>query len=117
MGNVFTLESLHEELEREYAPLRFQADGTEYVLRSVLRIDKKDRDAVMEQLKELETEGDEVDEDKALAAVKFVLKTVTSDRKGERLVKLLGDDLLACMKLMEKWTEATQPGEAQDSPS
>lgn len=116
-NNVFTLEALEAEIERQYAPLKFQAAGEEFVLRSLLRIGKKDRDAVMEKLKDLETEDEELNEDVAFAAVQFVLKTVVADNKGAKLSKVLGDDLLRNMKVLEKWVEATQPGEATDSPS
>ena len=120
MSNIFNLESLDEEIEKQYAPLRFQIDGEEIVLRSLLRIPRKDRDAVLERLKTLERdeEADTLDEDEALAAVQFVLSTVAEGQgKGAKLTKALGNDLLRNMKVLEHWTEATQPGEAQNSPS
>lgn len=115
--NIFTLEDLDAAIEREYAPLRFQAGGEEFVLRSLLRVEKKQRDAVVEKLKELDDNQEELDEDSALSTVQFVLKTVVADNKGAKLLKALGDDLLRCMKVLEKWTEATQPGEAKVSPN
>ena len=120
MGNVFTLESMEEELEREFAPLTFQAQDETYVLRNLLRINKKDRQEVVEAIKGIESskeDGSEISEDDAVAAMNLVFRKVTADGKGAKLVKLLGDDLPKLMKLMERWTEATQPGEAQDSPS
>jgi len=47
----------------------------------------------------------------------FILKAVCADNKGTKLLKVVGDDLLRCMKLLTLWTEATQPGEATDSPN
>ena len=114
--NIFTLEDLDAAIEREYAPVKFQAAGEEFTLRSLLRVEKKQRDAVVEKLKELEDQ-DDLDEDTALSTVQFVLKSVCADGKGARLVKVLGDDLLRCMKLLSMWTEATQQGEATDSPA
>lgn len=115
--NVFTLADLDESIEREYAPLKFEADGDEFVLRSLLRVDKKQRDSVVSKLKELEDQGEDVSEETALSTVQFILKTVCADDKGTKLLKALGDDLLRCMKLLTAWTEATQPGEAKDSPA
>lgn len=118
-NNVFTLEALEAEIERQYAPLKFQAGNEEFVLRSLLRVGKKDRDEVMSKLKDLDADenAEELNEDEALATVQFVLKTVVADNKGTKLVKVLGDDLLRNMKVLEKWVEATQPGEATDSPN
>jgi hypothetical protein len=120
MSNVFTLESLVEEIEREYAPLKFQAGGEEFVLKSLMRTDRKVRDAVVERLKSLEAahNSDEaVDEGELLEGIAFVLSSVTEGRKGARLMKVVGEDVLLGMKLLEKWTAATQPGEAKDSPT
>jgi hypothetical protein len=119
MGNVFTLDSLREEIEREFAPLQFEADGETFVLRNVLRLGSDERKAILEKLKEMNPEGesDEADPDEALEATLFVLTTVAADRKGAKLRKLIGDDLILAMKLMERWTEATQPGEAEPSES
>lgn len=121
MSNVFTLESLEEEIEREYAPLRFKVGEEEFTLRSLLRVDRNERDQVLDRLRELEKQRDssedDLSEDDALDAVQFVLKTVTADDKGDRLTELLGNDLLVNMKILERWTEVTQPGEATHSPT
>jgi hypothetical protein len=117
VSKVWTLESMQEELEREYAPFRFRAGGEDFVLRSLLRIDKTDRDKIMEELRLLSDENEDVDEDAMLGTVHFVLSTVTADGKGDRLVRAIGNDLLLNMKVLQHWTEATQPGEVTDSPS
>lgn len=120
MSNIFTLDSLDEEIEKEYAPLRFQVDGEDIVLRSLLRIPRKERDAVVDRLKHLERNEDQdsLDEDEALEAVQFVLQTVAEGKgQGDKLIKALGNDLLRNMKVLERWTEVTQPGEAKSSPS
>lgn len=111
--NVFTLADLDAAIEREYAPLRFQAGDEEFVLRSLMRVDRKQRAAVIAKMETLE--DDDVDENVVIDAVQFVMKTVCADGKGAKLVKLLGDDTVRYMKLLTMWTEATQPGEAKDS--
>lgn len=125
-NNTFTLEALKEELENEYAPLVFHANGEEFVLQSLLRVSRKTRDAVMEKLKTLQGDSDseevelsDLDEDLALEALGFILAAVTKGTvsKGRKLVSLLEDDLAAHMKMIQKWQKATQPGEASDSPS
>jgi hypothetical protein len=131
MSNTFTLEALQEELENEYAPLVFQAGDEEFVLQSLLRVGKKTREAVIAKLRTLQPEPAEgespktevdmadLDEDEAVEAIGFVLAAVVKGgaSKGKKLRAVLGDDLGLHMKLMEKWQGATQPGEAQDSPS
>lgn len=117
-NNVFTLEALEEEIERQYAPFRLSTGSDEFVLRSLLRVSKKERETVVDKLQVLDTEdGAELNEAETLEVVHTVLKTVTADGKGSKLIKVLGDDLLRCMKVLEKWIEATQPGEAENSPS
>jgi hypothetical protein len=123
MGNVFDLDSLREEIEREYAPFVLQAGEQEFTLQSLLRVPRKVRDAVIERLKTLDTkegkdvEVDDLDEDGTVEAIQFILSSVTKDNKGRGLIKVLGDDMVLLMKIMQKWQEATQPGEAQDSPN
>ena len=135
MSNVFDLDSLREELENKYAPLKFEADGETYVLQSLLRISKERRTRVLDAMKALrpedeedsESDGkidvdlsdDDLDEDAVMSAVKTILASVVQgpDGRGRALVDLLGDDLLLHMRLLQKWQEVTQPGEAQDSPS
>jgi hypothetical protein len=128
-NNVFTLEALDEEIERTYAPLKFQAGDDEFVLVSLLRVDGKVRKDVMAKLEELDkaeepvydAEGNvvpgEFDEDSTIEALQFILSSVTRDRKGNKLVRVLGPNLVRLMTLLKKWQEATQPGEAQDSPA
>jgi|SRR6187200_857198 len=123
MSNVFTLESLVEEVEREYAPLTIEAGDETFVLKSLFRCDKKVRDAVIDKLTELEglyeqeDKKNSLNEDETLEAIAFVISNVTADRKGPKLVKLLKGDLMVSMTLLRKWREATQPGEATDSPN
>jgi len=123
MSNVFTLESFQEELEAEYEPFVFRAGGQEFVLVSLLRVSKETRKACTDKLKELDVKdgadvsAEDLDEDASIEAIQFILSSVTQDRKGKALIKAIGNDLLMNMKIMQRWQEKTQPGEAQDSPS
>jgi len=120
MGNTFTLDSLREEVEKEFAPVKITlSDGTEVTLLSLLRLKGKDRKAVLEALDALEADdeastSDEVD--LTLATALTVLELVAKDN-GKKLVKELGDDLALTMKVLNAWTAATQVGEAGNSPS
>lgn len=117
MANVFTLDSLRDELERTYAPLVFQNGKDTYTLRQVLRLPKSERDFVAFKLKFLETDNQEdTTEEEVLELLELIIKTVTDGGKGDKLVELLGHDLLTVKVLFDKWVEACQPGEASPSP-
>jgi hypothetical protein len=115
MSNSFTIEDLEAAIEHEYAPLSFVAGGETFVLRSLLRIGKKAREEVKVKLESMD--GEDVSEDDQVEAMRTVFRHVTADNKGVKLLRILGDDLLLLMKLLERWSEATQPGEASDSPA
>lgn len=111
MSNVFTLDSLNDELEKKYAPFEFQAGRDKFTLRQVLRLTKAERALVSEKLESID-ENTEVTEDEAQEMLEFVLKTVTDNGKGEKLVAVLDHDLLKIKMLFDKWVTWTQPGEA-----
>jgi hypothetical protein len=116
--NVWTLDAMEEELQRQYAPLEFVAKGTKYVLLPLLRLTSTARKAVQAKLELIDTDDEaEVDEDQVVESLEFVFRTVTKDGKGDKLVDLLDGDLLRLMTLLSRWTKATQPGEASDSES
>lgn len=120
MSNVWTLEDLDREIEKKYAPLVLKIGDQEFTMVSLLRVPKKVRAEVQKRLSDLnssEDENQEVSEDDTIAALQFVFTSVTKDNKGRALVRALGDDLVRYTTLMEKWQEATQPGEASDSPN
>lgn len=117
MSNAFTLDDLRAEIEQKYAPLVFRAGDEEFSLRPILRLSKTAREAVISRLKELDEAGEDADEDTTVGAMKYVLEVVTDRGQGRRLVEVLGDELVLLSTLMEKWMEATQVGEAKDSPS
>lgn len=120
MGNIFTLDSLREEVEREFAPVEITlSDGSTVTLRNLIRLPKKQREAALAKLKELdaaEESDEETDKFGAVAeAALEILALVADDGKG--LVKELDGDVGLTMKVLSVWMGASQPGEAQPSPA
>lgn len=118
MGNVFTLDSLREEVEKEYAPIVLVLpDHTEVQLRNLIRLPKKDRAIALDllkQIEEIQTSDGQGVEDLVTVAVKLL--SVVADR-GPALAKELGDDLSIVTKLLNVWMDGSQPGEAKPSPA
>lgn len=123
MSNMFSLDSIREEADRSFRPVIIElSDGTECVLSNLLRLPKKDRVEVTRLLKKLEhldgAEQDSLDDDEVdvfLDTATQVL-TIVGDR-GKKLVAEIDGDLTVTMKVMEKWMESTQSGEASGSES
>ncbi|WP_378733651.1 phage tail assembly protein [Nocardia brasiliensis] len=119
MANIFTLASLREEIENEFAPVAIPlADGTSVVLRNLLRLDKKDRDKVQVHLKSMkvEAEDDDADLEPVLTSMREVIK-LAAETGGVKLLREIGDDELLLQRVFQRWMEATQPGEASNSPA
>lgn len=122
MGNVFTLDALREEVEKEFAPVEIVvSDGTTVTLRNLLRLPKKERDEVLEKLKVLETldksgESEDANELDLLATTAVEIIILVADH-GQKLAAELGDDLSIILKVLNVWMESSQPGEAQPSPA
>lgn len=115
MSNVYSLVDLKAGLDKEFAPVELDLPrGSKVVLRNVMRLDSKDRAAVIEATKKF---SDDADVDEMFEAVRVVLRTVADGNKGDSLVKEIGDDIALAMKIMNLWVEATQPGEAENSPA
>lgn len=125
MSNVYTLETLKNDLDREFAPVVIEVDGERLVLRNLLRVNETERAMILEALKEVETSNSDDDEadlsveemQVLTSAVTNVLRSIVADGKGDKLVNHIDGDLMLSMKVLEMWTEATQPGEAQNSPA
>lgn len=124
MSNVYTLETLKADLDREFAPLVVELGGKRIILRNLLRINDSDRTAVMAALDKIQTDESDTEENNDRSAeevsamteaVNTVLQHVCSDNMGDQLVKYIDGDLMLAMKILEMWTEATQPGEAPNS--
>lgn len=120
MGNVFTLDALREEVEKEFAPVEIVvSDGSTVTLRNLLRLPRGERGKVLEKLKVLEAHEDSeegTDEFARMADVaKEVLGLVADD--GRKLLKDLGEDIAVILKVLNVWMGSSQPGEAQPSPA
>ena len=111
------MDDLRAEVEREFAPVEVTLhDGTTVTLRNLLRLPKKTRDKVVDTLKALETkEGEDQDVDAMVDAATAVLKMVSDN--GAALVKELDGDVTLIMRVLERWMQTTQPGEATPSDS
>lgn len=112
MSNVFTLDSLNDELNTRYGSFIFQAGNRKFELPPVLRLPETERKVAYQLL----TSADEVQEtgdlDKVTDLLAHLLQVIVRDGKGDALVQLLDRDLLKMQIVIEKWSEATQPGEA-----
>ena len=122
MSNVFTLDSLREEVEKESAPVKIGLkDGTEVVLQNLLRLGKTDRNKAIELISGLEG-LDKIGEDTSslesvdeMITVVHELLVLVAKSGGKKLVTELGEDLGLTMAVVTKWMETTQPGEADSS--
>lgn len=119
MTNSFSLDDMKAALDAEFAPVTFTVGNDTLVLQNLMRIDATPRKEVLEAMAQLRTaEGAEEDkQDLALMgeAVTTILRNVVAGGKGQKLVDALGGDLLLSMKVLEKWTGATQAPEAGNS--
>jgi hypothetical protein len=115
---IYSLDSLREDIEKKFAPVTLElADGSEVVLQNMLRLPAGVRKQVLELLRGIRRDDDEqeIDPGFILESTQKVIELVAKDKKGRKLVAQIGDDLALTTKIIELWTEATQPGEAQNS--
>lgn len=111
MSNVFSLDSLREEIEKEFAPLQLEIGTKTVTLSNLMRLPKKKRDSVMAKLKELEN-ADQAEVDAEAISVD-VLAEVSDN--PELLRSGLEDDIALAMKILNLWMTSTQSGEAESS--
>lgn len=113
MSNVFTLDSLREEADKEFKPFVVTlSDGTEAVLKNILRLNKKSRDAILGAIKGLSADDTTVEE--LAGHVTSIISGVAT--QPAKLLKDLDGDLAVSIKLIEKWMAGTQLPEAESSP-
>ena len=126
MSNVFTLDSVREEIEREFAPCQVDlGEGKIVTLQNLLRLPKKARDQVYELLDELaeiqkaggEDGGLVATEKSARIALKILPLVADSEKLGERLAESIEDDLALTLRVFSTWMDSTQAGEAEGSPN
>jgi hypothetical protein len=141
MSEVFDLDSLREEVEREFAPLRLTVGDQEVVLGNPIRMPKEDRKALQSAFNRLDEMTTAVQKDEAAAAkakeegveytstidadeveadllvtAQSIIK-IAAGKAGTKLVNKIGDDLQLTMKLIELWGQKVSPGEASSSES
>ncbi|AIG78466.1 Hypothetical protein AJAP_28140 [Amycolatopsis japonica] len=123
MTNTYSLDSLKADLDKEFAPLKLEVAGEELVLRNLMRVGEKDREAVLGALKAVEAlnidEENTSPEDISVLArhIETILVIVTANGKGQKLADAVNGDVALSMRIVELWVEATQPGEAENSPA
>mgnify|MGYP000984602930 CR=1 FL=1 len=116
MSNVYTLADIKSAMDKKYAPL--VVDGITF--QNVMRLGKEDRKKVLElvdTVNEKDEDGEETrDMDAMMDKIKEILALV-ADKDPKKLLDAIGDDLAVAMHIMTLWSEATQAGEADSSPS
>ena len=119
--NVFTLDSMREEIEREFAPFQIEVDGEKLTLRNLLRVPKNRRDNVyglLDDLAEIQA-GDEgalsVTEKSAQIALRIIPLVADKEKLARVLVERIEDDLALTLRLFNVWMEQTQSGNSEDS--
>lgn len=124
MSNVFTLDSMREEIEKEFAPCQIAlADGKTVTLRNLLRLPRKNREKVYTLLDELgeaqKVEGDDesnasllATEKSAQIALQIIPLVADSEKLGLQLVQSIEEDLALTLRVFSAWMEGTQSGEA-----
>ncbi|AXH48800.1 tail assembly chaperone [Mycobacterium phage Steamy] len=131
MGNVFTLDSVREEVEKEFAPVTVDMAEGSVVLRNVLRVPKLRRDKVFKLIDDLDAATKDADgkpipeeelgfehmERTAESAIELIRLVADSDKLAEILCTVLEDDVALALAVFGKWMEVTQPGEAERSQS
>lgn len=122
-NNVFTLDAMREEIEKEFAPFQIEVDGEKLTLRNLLRVPKNRRDEVYGLLDDLTAaqESDEgtlsVTEKSAQIALKIIPLVADNEALAHVLVERIEDDLALTLRLFNVWMEATQSGNSEDSPN
>jgi hypothetical protein len=120
-NNVFTLDAMREEIEKEFAPFQIEVDGEKLTLRNLLRVPKNRRDEVYGLLDELSAaqESDEgtlsVTEKSAQIALKIIPLVADKEKLAHVLVERIEDDLALTLRLFNVWMEATQAPNSEDS--
>ncbi|MBU18217.1 MAG: hypothetical protein CL725_11025 [Chloroflexi bacterium] len=111
MSNVFSLDSLREEVEKQFAPLQLEIGSKTVTLSNLMRLPKLRRDKVLALLKELENE-EKADIDMEALSVDVLAEVSDNPTLLRRGLK---DELALAMKILNLWMLSTQSGEAESS--
>lgn len=123
MSNVFSLDSLREETRKKFAPFKVAlSDGSEVELKSLLRLEKDQRQVVIDSLQQVRDLDVDEDDDTGLELLVEEISKIFNvlTNKPAKLLKDLDDpDLEVKVSLMtgvlQQWAKVTQLGEAQNS--
>lgn len=121
MSNIFTLDSMRSEIEREFAPFQIEVDGKTLTLRNLLRVPKIHRDDVysmLDELSEIQSSDDgplTVTEKSAQIALQIIPLVADDEKLAAVLVERIEDDLALTLRLFNVWMEATQSGNSEGS--
>lgn len=121
MSNIFTLDSMRSEIEREFAPFQIEVDGKTLTLRNLLRVPKIHRDDVysmLDELSEIQSSDDgplTVTEKSAQIALQIIPLVADDEKLAAVLVERIEDDLALTLRLFNVWMEATQAPNSEDS--
>lgn len=130
MSNVFSLDSLREEAVKKFEPVKIGLkDGSEVELKSMLRLGKKSREAVVEAINDMQAisgEGSDDDElsteesDLLIESVSKIFNLIATS-PAKLLKELDHQDPLIKVTLMTDvlnvWIGGAQLGEARNSPA
>lgn len=125
MSNIFTLDAMRSEIEKEFAPFQIVVDDKTLTLRNLLRVPKKNRDEVYGLLDELSDIQANAEDDGTLSVTEksaqialHIIPLVADDEPLARvLVERIEDDLALTLRLFNVWMSATQAGNSEDSPN
>jgi hypothetical protein len=123
-NNLFTLDAMRSEIEKEFAPFQLEIDGKTLTLQNLLRVPKKNREEVYGLLDELAAVSDKDDEGSlssteksAQIALKIIPLVADNAKLAGVLVANIEDDLALTLRVFSKWIGRTQAGEPEGSQS
>ena len=127
MGNVFTLDAMREDIEREFAPFQIEVEGKTLTLKNLLRVPRRNREEVYSLLDEMaevqraaeeeETSGLSSTEKSAQIALSILPLVADKPALAEKLVEEIQEDFALSLRVFSSWMDKTQAGEADRSHS
>lgn len=116
MANVFKLDNIIAEVEKENPPVEIDLGTETVVLRNVMRLLETERAELKGLLKDLTPAEEGEEKDDLVVRIGRIFKVVAADGKGQLLIDTLGDDLGLVLKVFHLWEGAEDVGEASNSP-
>lgn len=117
MSNVYTLDTLRDEIEQKYSAVQISVGRTKVNLRPLLRLNADERKTVIDAVASVQASDTTTGEGfEAMAEGLLTIIGTVAAKDGEVLVNSVRDDVALAMKIVELWSGATQAGEAQNSP-